>query len=334
MYKYNDQCRMNQSLYQRPMRPSTPFPAVPQSLPIATRAPPSRNLASAAPHPPQRLIIKESVSNTGHSVSNSPFPTRRSCWPKTCTVQANPLLNSPNHQHEKGPAKRLQMSDGRLRASTQHPPSAGLRAVTTHPFRFSFSSARVFPFTQPCKVRSGKGVEKGLWANERPHATVPPQRRRGIRHSLSLVLAPASTVPSGSKSDHMPPVPGGPRAGCGYWMRGLFRHSVAAARRKRAAKAAPNKLRSLLRRWPWSWSTSPPWLHCGMLTTYIPSTSSSSILRTDSPEDRATVLHGRRFSPTRDIFVAGTSHHDELGTERDDGTAIDSSVGRHASYLA
>lgn len=70
-----------------------------------------------------------------------------------------------------------------------------------------------------------QGCEKGLWTNERPHAMVPHQRRRGIRHSLSLVLAPASTVPSGSKYDHdVAGTGGGP--GCGYWMRGLFRHSV------------------------------------------------------------------------------------------------------------
>lgn len=124
---------------------------------------------------------------------------------------------------KRGPAKLLQMSDGRLRASTQNTSFAGLRAVTTHPFGFSFSSARGFPFIQPCKVRSSKGMVKGLWTNERPHAMVPHQRRRGIRHSLSLVLAPASTVPSGSKYDHDAAGTGG-GAVCGYWMRGLFRH--------------------------------------------------------------------------------------------------------------
>lgn len=90
-----------------------------------------------------------------------------------------------------------------------------------------------FPFIQPCKVRSSKGVEKGLWTNERLHWMVPHQgdEAQGTRHRWSWrrhlrYRQEVSTI-------MMPPVPGGGRESrCGYWMRGLFRHSVAAVGRK------------------------------------------------------------------------------------------------------
>ena len=60
-----------------------------------------------------------------------------------------------------------------------------------------------------------QGCGKGSLDQSAPASDGPPPRRRGIRHSPSLVLAPASTVPSRSKYDHDAAGTGGEDAATG-----------------------------------------------------------------------------------------------------------------------
>lgn len=140
------------------------------------------------------------------------------------------------------------------RFSSESLPRRPSRSDNASIFNFFFIFS-VFPFIQRCKVRSSKGVGKGLW----PMSTcIVCSRVKETRQKTLAVAGPGAGIYGTVSTIRMPPVPGGGQdatTGCeAYFVILLL---LSAGRDVGCTKAARNTSRSFPRALPWSLSPLP-----------------------------------------------------------------------------